>query len=552
MARQWLTCLLLSALLCEAGATLAAVPGQFIAKMYSEVLGRAPDPSGWEGALRYFRTSGCSQGTLTLWGTAVLTSEEFRSLSYDRAAITLILFRAILNREPDARGFERAYVALQDGESVTAVAEGLFASGEFARLVPYICRGGSYSFGILGTGSAIAIPMPHPGGYGNLTEAELQSLLYSSAPGQTVYLRQQSVISLTRPLIIPAGVTLATAGLPDPHHHALMARLVRGSAFPAAMVQINPDGDPAPSASLRSLWIDGERTAASRFVAPAIDVEIFGGEGVTVTSSVLSGSRGWSTLHSYGALDGRSCRSNTITGNLVTAYASVHANREWTDGLSIGCERSRVEDNEIIDPTDVGIVVFTAYPARQRSQIIGNEILSAGNSAFAALGFDPLQGRSAGAPDFTGADIAYNTFWSGPNTHFVIGLAVGSRPWYAQGSLGFGAEAVGNTTAGIRTLFGAGIVVSGMRSATVQSNVLLASPIPQSWTHCPIGNVLASVSADLASGSIQRYRDVTVEGCMSDYSAVPVLPGAQRAAARAPVRAGRSPPQRGTARFERR
>lgn len=522
MVRRRLSCLLLPALLGQAAAALGAVPTQFIAKMYSEALGRAPDPAGWQSALQYFQSSSCSQRTLKTWGTAALTSPEFTGLSYDNAATTLILYRAILNREPDVTAFNQSYNSLEDGASLASVAAGLFDTTEFARLVPYICSGNSYSFGMLGTGPAIAIPMPHLGGYSGLSEAELQALLYSSAPGETVYLQQESVVSLTQPLVIPAGVTLATEGLPDPHHHALMARLVRASPFPAAMVQINVDGNPNPSGSLRSLWIDGQRAAASQFVAPAIDVEIFGGKGATVASSFLAGSLGWSTLHSFGSLDDRPCASNTITGNVVTAYSSVHANQQWTDGLSIGCENSLVADNQIVDPTDVGIVVFTAYPAKQQSRVTGNTVVSAGNSAFAALGFDPLQNRSAGAPDFTGSAISDNTLWSGPNTHFIIGLTVGSRPWYPEGSIGFGAEAIGNTTAGIRTFFGAGIVVSGMQSATVQSNVFLASPLPRAWTNCPTGNVLASVSAGLASGSIQQYADVEVNGCMSDYSNVTV------------------------------
>lgn len=538
MLRRWLTCLLLPALLGPAGAALGAVPTQFIAKMYSEALGRAPDPAGWQSALQYFQTSGCTQTTLKTWGTALLVSPEFTGLSYDNSAKTLILYRAILNREPDRAGFNESYNALEDGASLRSVAASLFDSGEFSQLTPYICSGESYSFGIIGTGLAIPIPMPHLGGYANLSEAELQALLYSSAPGETVYLQQESVTYLTRPLVIPAGVTLATEGLPDPHHHALMARLVRASPFPAAMVQINVDSNPNPAGSIRSLWIDGQRTAYSRFVAPAIDVEIFGGQGATVTSSFLSGSLGWSTLHSYGSLDGRPCASNTITGNVVTAYASLHANQQWTDGLSIGCENTLVADNQIMDPTDVGIVVFTAYPATQKSLVTGNTVVSAGNSAFGALGFDPLQNRSAGSPDFTGAAISDNTLWSGPNTHFVIGLAVGSRPWYPQGSIGFGAQATGNTTAGIRTLFGAGIVVSGMRSATVQANVFDAAPIPSSWTACPEGNVLASVSAGLASGSIQDYTNVEVNGCMSDYSSSGTLPAASRIYTVTPRRTG--------------
>ena len=163
-------------------------------------------------------------------------------------------------------------------------------------------------------------------------------------------------------------------------------------------------------------------------------------------------------------------------------------------------------------------IAFTAYPATQQSQVTQNTIVSAGNSAFAGLGFDPLQGRSAGAPDFTGASITNNVLWSGPNTHFVIGLTLGTRAWFASGSIGYGAEATDNTTAGIQTLFAEGISVSGMTSATVQGNNFVAALIPQSWTNCPVGNVLASISAGLAGGSIQSYSDVEVNGCMSDYS----------------------------------
>jgi hypothetical protein len=46
IVRKWLVCLLLPALLGQATAALGAVPTQFIAKMYSEALGRAPDPIG--------------------------------------------------------------------------------------------------------------------------------------------------------------------------------------------------------------------------------------------------------------------------------------------------------------------------------------------------------------------------------------------------------------------------------------------------------------------------------------------------------------------------
>jgi hypothetical protein len=496
----------------------AAVPTQFIAKMYTEALGRAPDPQGWTSALQLFQTSGCNQAALTNWGSGVLSSAEFKSLAYDNAALTLILYRSILNREPDTDGYQSSLAALQGGQDFGSLVSSSFKSSEFSHLVSAICSGNSYSFG--GTGLAIAIPTSVSGGYSGLSESQLQSLLDSTAPGGTVFLQQESVVFLTQPLNIPAGVTLATYGLPAPSRHGVMARLVRAAPFAAAMIKINADANPNPSGSLKSIWVDGQRTQASAFVSGAINIEIYGGTDATVDSSFIANSLGWSNIHSFGSLDGQPCAGNTITNNVITAYSSQHADEQWTDGISAGCENTLVKFNQIVDATDVGIVVFTAYPATQRSTVTDNTVISAGNSAFGAMGFDPLQNRSAGAPNFTGALISDNTLWSGPNTHFIIGLAVGTRPWYPSGSIGYGASAIGNTTAGIRTQFGAGIVVSGMDGATVQQNLFEANPISQSWTGCPVGNVLASVSAGLASGSIQDYSDVVVNGCMSDFSSL--------------------------------
>ncbi|HLY52225.1 MAG TPA: DUF4214 domain-containing protein [Steroidobacteraceae bacterium] len=528
---QFLGCLLCVSL-AHAAAAGAAVPTQFIAKIHTEALGRAPDPQGWTSAVGYFQTNGCSQLTLQSWASQVLASQEFAGLQYDAGAATLVLYRAILNREPDTAGFATWHQALDQGRTLQAVVAALFGTAEFARLVPMICAGGSYSFETQGSYPAIPIPSAQSAGYGNLTETGLQNLLDSSGPSATIYLQQESVVYLTAPLVIPNGVTLATYGLPGPSRHGLMARLVRAAPFAGAMVQIAL-AEPNASGALKSLWVDGQRTPASGFVAAAVNVEIFGGTGVTVDSNFISNSLGWSTVHSYGSLDGRPCAGNAITNNLITAYPSVHADQEWADGISAGCENSLVENNEIVDPTDAGIVVFTAYPAAQRSLVTGNTVLSAGNSAFGGLGFDPLQGRSAQAPDFSGSAITRNTLWSGPNTHFIIGLAVGTRAWYAQSSIGYGAQATDNTTAGIQTLFGEGIAVSGMMSATVQGNVFDAVPIPQAWTSCPVGDVLASVSAGLASGSIQPYSDVEVNGCMSDNSDPPPLVGAPAVASRA-------------------
>jgi hypothetical protein len=507
----------------------ATVPGQFIAKMYTETLGRAPDAAAWNGALGYFGPNGCSQATLTAWGAPFFSSAEYRGLGYDNAANTLLLYRAILNREPDAAGYTYYLGLLNGGTSLSTLVSAFYASGEFASLVPDICNGNSYSFEPLGASMAIRIPTGGAGGYDNLSEAQLQSLLNSAGAGNTVYLMQKSVVYETTPLVIPAGVTLATYGLPSPNQHAKMARLVRQTAFAGPMVEINADRNPNPSGILKNIWVDGQRTLSSAYVWGAINIEIYGGNGATVASNFIDNSLGWSNVHTYGTVDGFPCVSNIITNNVITAYPSLHSGGNYTDGLSLGCENSTVTGNQIVDPTDVGIVVFTAAPAIQKSTVSGNIIVSAGNSAFGGLAFDPLYSpKYPASPNFTGASISNNSLWSSPTTHFIIGLAVGSRPWFgtnvlingvtSTGNIGFGATASGNTTAGVTTHFGEGITVSGMDSATVQSNVFSATPISQSWTSCPIGNVLASVAAGLASGSIQNYSNIEVNGCMSDTS----------------------------------
>jgi hypothetical protein len=502
--------------------SFSSVPGQFMAKMYTEFLGRAPDAESWQSAVAYFAANGCSTGTLETWGSSIVASAEYQSLAYDDVAHSLNLYRGILNREPQAGEFAQTQSQLDAGISVADEAREFFDTSEFNSLVPYICSGKSYSFGTLGTGLAIRVPTTGAGGYDNVTENQLQSVLASAPPGSTVYLMQKSVVYLTAPLVIPNGITLATYGNPPPSHHSLMARLVRQSGFASPMIRLSASAA-SDSGALRNVWVDGQRNSASSYVMDAIDVEIYGGSGIVIDSNYLSNTLGWSTLHSYGALDlSDGCASNTITHNLITAYSSGHyalnGTPQWADGLSIGCENSDVESNEIIDATDAAIVVYNAYPATQRSLVRNNLIVAAGNSAYAGLAFDPLNRTASG--DFSAARIDDNTLWSSPEQHILIGIAVGTLPWFSNGAIATGATVRDNGTAGITMNVAEGVTVSGMLNATVQDNSLITQAIPQLWTTCPVNaGITAAVSAGDASGAIQEpYRDQAVIGCVSDSS----------------------------------
>lgn len=500
------------------------IPTQWIAKIYTEGLGRIPDQTGWQNQVAYFQSNGCSAAPLQHQGEQIYLSSEFSGLNYDNPAKLLALYRGALNREPDASGFSANLKALNNGEAWSAMVDQFFTSPEFNTLVSSICSSSSSSYNF---GTAPAMPIPTSGtGFAGGTETQLQSLLNSTPSGGTVFLAQKAVVTIDMvdsngpvPLVIPAGVTLTTTGQPSTGQYALMGRLVRAANFvggnPNAQI---PMVKVSSGARLLNVWVDGQRGVPSNYQKNALNIEIEGGSGTTVSNNRDSNTFGWSNLHALGSKEGAPCASNIIKGNVVTAYSSSHfknsqGGQQWSDGLSIACENADVEGNQVVDATDVGIVLFRASPAVQKSTVRNNTVLSAGNAAFGGLVADGLTGVNP-HPDFTGSSIDHNTLWTGPNTWFQIGLSVGSRAWFGTSSnTGTGASFTFNTTGILTAQVNTGIAVSGMLNATVQNNTLQAIP-SSSFGKCPPVAVGASVSAGFASGSIQPYTDVLIQGCV--------------------------------------
>lgn len=491
------------------------VPAQFIAKIHTEALGRTPDPEEWQSAVSWFRANGCRDSTLKAWAKKVYLSSEYRALGYDSPAELLTLYRGALNREPDAASFRRRLNDRRAGQRWSDLVDAVFSSQELRFLALRICGPETgYSFG---KRPVIDLPVSGPGFTG--TGSQLQNLLDATPAGSTVWLARKAVIRVTSPLVIPPGVTLATTGNPGPSQYALMARLVRNAGFDTGVVNLRS------GAKLRNVWVDGQRGVVG-FEHDAINVLLLGGSGTSILGSVVTNSAGWSSVQAFGAAEGFPCSGNTVLGNLVTAYSSGHyrgrlKHNPWTDGLSISCEDTLVQDNEVVDATDVGIVLFRAHPAVQRSRVRYNRILAAGNSAYGAITIDGLEGRGT-RPDFRGASVEGNTFWTGPATHFDIGISVGTRAWFgAPTDTASGVSVTENTTAGIPTRVDSGIAVSGMLDAVVERNELDLILIDVS--RCPSSTdpgspktvrVGASVAAGHASGDLQPYTDALYDGCI--------------------------------------
>ena len=173
--------------------------------------------------------------------------------------------------------------------------------------------------------------------------------------------------------------------------------------------------------------------------------------------------------------------------DLVTQYATSHiawdgSNRYFSDGISVECGNTLVQNNSIIDATDVGIDLFgpmAGASGAQASQVYGNYVLNAGNGAFGGIVADSGEDASYQAygcqagqaqTSFVGALIGNNTLWTGANGHMGIAVSVGVRPWYPDALTGYGVTVSGNNS-GSQTIFTTdGIALSGMCQASIHDS----------------------------------------------------------------------------------
>ncbi|HEX3816567.1 MAG TPA: DUF4214 domain-containing protein [Mycobacteriales bacterium] len=499
------------------------MPGQFVAKLYTEALGRMPDQKSWLDLTAWFAANGCRAVTLDHAARDIYDSTEFTNLDYDNAAKTLTLYRGVLNREPDKAGFDSLRKKLDAGTPWSVAVDGALASPEFAELVPKICSGATdsadTSYG-LGSTPPLAIPTTTKGFTG--TEAELQLQLDKTKTGDAVTLAGGALVTLTLPLTIPDGVTLTTAGSPDNAHYANMGRLVRAVPFDREMVTLRS------GATLRNVWIDGERDTPGNWAAPRANLRLNGGTGTTAAENKISNTAGPSSVFVLGDFDGYPCKQLAVTDNVITAYSSNnYDSNTWTDGISVTCGDTDVAGNQIVDTTDVAIVLYRSSGPRapnavQASQVHDNQVLSAGNSMYGAIVADPLfvpAGDPTATHDFTGSAITGNTVWTGPDTHFDIGLVAGTRAWFGRDTnTGIGASITGNTTGPATARVEMGIAVAGMQHAKVSGNTT-------HWVHsagigrCPSADL--AVDDTTATGDFAPKPDRTVgfDGCIGHHSA---------------------------------
>lgn len=508
-----------SALIAVAAATIlpashaaaaGPVPFQYIAKVYTEALGRAPDQSGWANTADYFGTHNCDTASLKYVGKLALTSTEFTELGYGNPAKVLVAYRTVLNREVDTTGYAGSVAALDGGTlSWSSLIDQLYASSEFTTLRAKICSTATpdYEFG---TTPATIISAGDAGFTG--TQSQLQALLNSAAPGSTLILAQRAVVRLSSTLSVPAGVTLGTAGSPGPNRYADQGRLVRANVWPTFA---GPAVTLQPGAKMTHVWVDGQMGIPTRHLAAAVNVRVLSGTGSAVTWSRLGNTVGNTALSSAGGGDALPdgsylpCVDNEFSNNLVEAYSSDHTNGNWADGVSVGCEDATITGNQVVDASDVPLIIFGQNGRTQHSQMTGNTAVNAGQGAYASLGLDPWlrqptgDGPGVATRDFTGANVSNNAFWNTPRSPNALGIAVGTRAWTGgTGYNGHHATVQGNSTGSVGLWAGTGIAISGMLNTTVTGNTISLTTVA-GQSACPLASIGAALAAGYASGTIQ-------------------------------------------------
>jgi hypothetical protein len=476
---------------------------QWLGKLYTEVLGCAPDQTSYLHNRSLVVATGCSTETLRELATAFLTSREFLRKPYDAGERLLVLWRIAYESEPDASQLAAQYRRLVTRRvSWEGLVRSVLSSERFDDATARRCAGERY-----GWGPAPAIDLPGRlvdrflglfGVVGDGTGADLQRALDRARPGRTVLLARDAVIRVDAPVTIPAGVRLSTLGAPQPTEYASMARLVRTRTTGQAMVVVSP------SATISNVWLDGQRNdPAVGIDHDSISIQVYAGAGRTaVRDNRISNPAGWSNMVLAAGAGLTSDAPASVTGNLFTGYSTKFhygetsdtneiSTNQWgfADAVSNSYGNTDVGRNQMVDVTDVSVVMFKVAPAtgHQRSTAHDNTVVNVGNSGWAAFTVDQLAGATTS--NFAGTEIRHNLVWTSPNASLLTVAGIGTQPWFGD-VVGYGTgpvRFVDNTTGGVRINTETAFSVTRMSDVTATGNTLLT--LRQNHTQCPKGYV---------------------------------------------------------------
>jgi hypothetical protein len=369
------------------------VPAQYIAKQYTEFLGRAPS---FQEISAVHGSFPCSTNALAQYSRSVLSSPEYRSHGLSLRDTVRALYRGLLNREPDQSGWDW-YSQFSEGEAFNAIV----ASQEYRTLVNRICssKGEGYGWGQ---------------GWFNPTVsfANIKHKIESASPGTVIELGADK-IAVTSTIVVPPGVVVRGRS----GHYLQQPNFYRATSFNGPIFRLRH------YSALEYLHIDGRKNYHPNGLVEAVNVEITG-TGARVHGLRTDNPAGWTSI----LCNSISGVYNThIVGNLVISYGNPRRHGEWTDGLSLACEQSLAIWNTVVDASDVGIILFDTYSKGNASQVKFNRVLQLGNHSWGMIGLD----QQVGNPKFFGsAAFQLNELYTAPHVRTRVGIVDGTRTWY--------------------------------------------------------------------------------------------------------------------------
>jgi len=182
------------------------------------------------------------------------------------------------------------------------------------------------------------------------------------------------------------------------------------------------------------------------------------GDRAVIRENVFMSARSWSTLQVHPGADGLLLENNIILGAGVDPRGNGREQGEtpfrWGDGFTIGSLNSVIRNNLILDPTDVGIVLFGG----PGSVIENNVISSISRESLGGINLvDPIDYYALNDTDsdYRGDKIR-NNYVDAFGARIHMGYPIGAPQWAPKNNGQFlvGGEVTGNTMAGDAAAYG--------------------------------------------------------------------------------------------------
>jgi hypothetical protein len=281
---------------------------------------------------------------------------------------------------------------------------------------------------------------------------ELREVLYYRHDGQAIY---------TKGAMSPAEYAILRIADPDLTY----------------LIQSNGKSD----IRLQNVTLDGSRyrySTVSDDLGPQPALAHFGGHGgdrQQIIGNLFYATRTWSTLKIHEEGFDNVVEDNIIFGAGTGPRGNGRDEQEkpfsWGDAISCAAERTIIRNNLIIDPTDVGVVVFGA----PSTLVEGNVVASVSRESLGGInlvdGIDryEIEGRDEHY-DYRGV-VIQNNWIDAFGARIHMALAMGTSIWapHAHGKILVGASVLNNRITG--GAGGYGFVANGIDDFTVLGNI---------------------------------------------------------------------------------